>query len=105
MAVDAVAGGKPGPGNRAAADVAGQPADVRVAEDDVEIARAFVDQLELKRVQFVGMLLVISNILPGDGEGAVGIVFVVPDHAAAARPGVNVTPKGRDDRVGPVRDD
>src|SRR5438105_3761371 len=83
----------------AAAGGACRPLDLPIAIDDIEVAMALVDQHDLKGIAFVGAAIVISDIVPGDGHHAIGGVQLVVDGAAALRPGIDVGPECRDDRM------
>src|SRR5262249_29346603 len=87
-----------------AAGAAEQPVDVLVAVDDVEVAVAFVDQLELEGVgdtaDAVG-----GNVVPGDGHDAARGVHVPEDPVGAIRVAAGAGPGGGTARVdvGPER--
>ena len=90
--VRSVAGGETGPcrgtagageAAGAATGIAGCPVDVLITVDDVEIAVAKADQLELKCIKLVFVGIVIAHIIPGDGQHAIGCVEVIIDAVRA----------------------
>ena len=93
-----------------AAGVACAPVDRLVAEENIEIAIARADELHLEGVHQIGMLRVVADIIPSDGERAGGGVEIPIDQVRPSRgaartgsrrtaPGVNVSPKNGDDRI------
>src|SRR4029079_10140868 len=90
--------------------IAGSPIDILVTEDDVEIAIAKADQLQLEGVQFVCVAIKIANVVPCDCDDVIdGIEIVIDEIRArrfpswrrrcAAAASINIRPEWRNDRI------
>ena len=84
---------------RAVAGITGRPLNISIPIFNIEIAVALVDQYELEGVELVRVLIVISDMVPGDGHHAIGGVEIIRDCAAALGACIDVRPERRDDRI------
>ncbi|MPM04928.1 hypothetical protein SDC9_51209 [bioreactor metagenome] len=96
----------------AARGVARRPFHVAIAEDDLDIAGATVDQLELEGVLQLGVGPEIAHVVPGDDDRVAPLIEVPEDIARVGHggpvdeivAGVDIGPVGGDDRQTAVAD-
>lgn len=70
----------------AATGATGRPVDGFISEDDIEVAVALSNQLELEGIELIYLAVVVTDVIPGNGQRAITCgIEVVIDQVAARR--------------------